>query len=244
MESQKSQDFKQFLKEFCDEFKKKCETDDSIPLRVANPRITPSELEGECLDWCLDHLSARGCPTGFSSLIARDVFTRLLAGDLQQFCTENSLNNGGDSETTGGKDERNEQYKKVKEYDAEILQKHLLLLLEAVCKLWLANFPVFSVSGREPVVSFHAIKNTRRKMEDTHVIIPDLNALFGITDQPPQAFYAVFDGHAGTDAPIFAAKHLHCNLVHRCGLAQDPAMACKKAFKVTDEQFIVKAIQE
>jgi hypothetical protein len=57
--STKPEDFKQFLIEFCDEFKEKCETDDLVPVRWTNPRITPLELEGECLEWCRDFLSTR-----------------------------------------------------------------------------------------------------------------------------------------------------------------------------------------
>lgn len=57
--SKKVEDFKQFLSEFCEEFKEKCETEDSVPIRVPNPRISPQELEGECLEWCRDFLSTR-----------------------------------------------------------------------------------------------------------------------------------------------------------------------------------------
>ena len=31
-------------------------------------------------------------------------------------------------------------------------------------------------------VSAHAIKNTRRKMEDRHTIIADFNAMFGLSE--------------------------------------------------------------
>lgn len=66
------------------------------------------------------------------------------------------------------------------EYDAERLHKHVNSVLEKVCQAWVKTFPEFQVSGKAPTVSFHAIKNTRRKMEDRHVLVPDLNALFGI----------------------------------------------------------------
>ena len=55
----RSKDFHKFLTEVCEEFKEKCKTEESVPLRHPNPRITPPELEGECLDWCLDYLSTR-----------------------------------------------------------------------------------------------------------------------------------------------------------------------------------------
>ena len=67
------------------------------------------------------------------------------------------------------------------EYSAEKLHKQVMLFLEKVCLVWLNTFPEFQITGKVPTVSYHAIKNTRRKMEDRHVMVPDLNALFGIT---------------------------------------------------------------
>ena len=54
----------------------------------------------------------------------------------------------------------------------------------------------------------------------------------------------MFDGHAGTEAAVFASKHLHCLLAHKCHLESDPAEAMKMAFKLTDEAFIKKAKRE
>ncbi|CAB1316509.1 unnamed protein product [Coregonus sp. 'balchen'] len=92
--------------------------------------------------------------------------------------------------------------------------------------------------------SIHAIKNMRRKMEDKHIVIPDFNTLFNIQDQEEQAFFAVFDGHGGVDAAIYAANHLHVNMVHQECFSQDPGEALCRAFRVTDERFIRKAKME
>lgn len=54
----------------------------------------------------------------------------------------------------------------------------------------------------------------------------------------------MFDGHAGMDAAVFASKHLHCLLAHKCGLESNPPEALKSAFKLTDEAFIRKAKRE
>merc|ERR1711963_696603 len=87
-------------------------------------------------------------------------------------------------------------------------------------------------NGRIVPASVHAVKNGRRKMEDRHVLIHDLNAIFSESqstdDEPPMSFYGVYDGHAGKDAAAFAASHLHGRIV-------------QSAFYPTD---IVKAIQE
>ncbi|XP_045172547.2 protein phosphatase 1F-like [Mercenaria mercenaria] len=243
--SNKIEDFKQFLTEFCEEFKEKCESDDSVPLRWTNPRITPQELEGECLEWCRDFLSTRGCPIGFSALIAHEVYERVASESLENFYIEDDkneveridANQGENGEEIDNKDTDDEKT----EYCAEKLHDHVISILETVCRKWQADFPEIQIDGKLPVVSFCCIKNTRRKMEDKHVIIPDLNALFGLKGHPPQSFYGVFDGHAGIEAALFAAKHIHGNLVHHCDLDKDPVEACKASFKVTDEQYIPKA---
>ncbi|XP_007441469.1 protein phosphatase 1E [Python bivittatus] len=84
----------------------------------------------------------------------------------------------------------------------------------------------------------------RRKMEDKHVCIPDFNTLFNLEDQEEQAYFAVFDGHGGVDAAIYASVHLHVNLVHQEMFQHDPAEALCKAFRVTDERFVQKAARE
>ncbi|XP_070587558.1 protein phosphatase 1E-like [Erythrolamprus reginae] len=84
----------------------------------------------------------------------------------------------------------------------------------------------------------------RRKMEDKHVCIPDFNTLFNLEDQGEQAYFAVFDGHGGVDAAIYASIHLHVNLVHQEAFQHDPAEALCKAFRVTDERFVQKAARE
>ncbi|XP_066492047.1 protein phosphatase 1E [Tiliqua scincoides] len=84
----------------------------------------------------------------------------------------------------------------------------------------------------------------RRKMEDKHVCIPDFNTLFNLEDQEEQAYFAVFDGHGGVDAAIYASIHLHVNLVHQEMFQHDPLEALCKAFQVTDERFVQKAARE
>ena len=63
-------------------------------------------------------------------------------------------------------------------------------------------------------------------------------------DQEEQAYFAVFDGHGGVDAAIYASIHLHVNLVHQEMFQQDPAEALCRAFRVTDERFVQKAARE
>ncbi|CAJ1063424.1 protein phosphatase 1E [Xyrichtys novacula] len=113
-----------------------------------------------------------------------------------------------------------------------------------MCCLWLKELPFRRRPQPYYETSIHAIKNMRRKMEDKHVIIPDFNTLFNIQDQEEQAYFAVFDGHGGVDAAIYAANHLHVNLVQQESFNQDPSEALCRAFKVTDERFVKKASRE
>lgn len=244
-------DFQQFLTEFSEELKEKRDYDDSVTIRLTNPRISQQELEGECLEWCLDFLSTRGCPLTFAALIAREVYQQVIQGDLDSYITEDEKNDNPRIETEredkedGTDDDTIEELENRKTvYCAEKLQGHVISILEAVCQKGSTEFPDIQVDGDIPVISFHCIKNTRRKMEDKHVILPDLNALFNLKGHPPQSFFGVFDGHAGIEAALFTSKHIHCNLVHHCDLEKNPVDACKNCFRVTDEQYIPKAKKE
>ncbi|KAH0505630.1 Protein phosphatase 1F [Microtus ochrogaster] len=97
---------------------------------------------------------------------------------------------------------------------------------------------------RQWLVSIHAIRNTRRKMEDRHVSLPTFNHLFGLSDSVDRAYFAVFDGHGGVDAARYASVHVHANVSHLPELLTDPAAALKEAFRRTDEMFLWKAKRE
>ncbi|XP_028905451.1 protein phosphatase 1F [Ornithorhynchus anatinus] len=98
--------------------------------------------------------------------------------------------------------------------------------------------------GRPPPISVHAIRNSRRKMEDRHVTLPAFNRLFGFPDEPERAYFAVFDGTRGADAADFAAAQLHVHLARHPELGTDPARALRAAFRLTDDAFLRKAERE
>ncbi|XP_076337196.1 uncharacterized protein LOC143239700 isoform X2 [Tachypleus tridentatus] len=93
-------------------------------------------------------------------------------------------------------------------------------------------------------VSFCAIKNGRRRMEDRHVILHDLNVVCGLKEGPQHSYYAVFDGHAGIEAASYGAAHLHLNLVHHPDFYTDTEKAIKEAFRITDQQFLERSGKE
>ena len=57
-------------------------------------------------------------------------------------------------------------------------------------------------------------------------------------------YYAVFDGHGGVEAAIYAAAHLHCHLVNNSRFPQDISEALREAFIATDDNFVQKAKRE
>ena len=49
-----------------------------------------------------------------------------------------------------------------------------------ICKLWKDELPELCPPKQLLYACTHEIKNTRRKMEDRHVLLPDLNTLFDL----------------------------------------------------------------
>ncbi|KAI1285756.1 Protein phosphatase 1E [Halotydeus destructor] len=95
------------------------------------------------------------------------------------------------------------------------------------------------------VTSVHAIQNTRRKMEDVHVVYHDLNSVCNLKTDKLYSYYAVFDGHAGVDAASFAAEHLHQNLVNSRSFSEGYIEdAFKEAFAETDLSYLAKSARE
>lgn len=65
-----------------------------------------------------------------------------------------------------------------------------------------------------------------------------------IQGQPETQFYAVYDGHGGLDASVYASKQLHLNLVKQETFTTDMENALKKCILQTDENFCTKAKRE
>uniref|UniRef100_A0A8C7ZWY8 Protein phosphatase 1E n=1 Tax=Oryzias sinensis TaxID=183150 RepID=A0A8C7ZWY8_9TELE len=221
--------FRRFLELFTREMRMPLHESDPVPMRPLSDLVSEDEIEGECLDLCLQHLYKYNCPCSLAAALARATADSILQTDLSIHHLNKTVEDGADP---------------LPQIEAVTVARLVFNILFEMCCLWLKELPFH----RRPLpyyeTSIHAIKNMRRKMEDKHVIIPDFNTLFNIQDQEEQAFFAVFDGHGGVDAAIYAANHLHVNLVHQESFSQDPIEALCKAFKVTDERFVKKASRE
>ena len=129
--------------------------------------------------------------------------------------------------------------------DAKGLARSFFNCLWKVCSQWQKQVPLTAQAPQwQWLVSIHAIRNTRRKMEDRHVSLPAFNHLFGLSDSVHRAYFAVFDGHGGVDAARYASVHVHTNASHQPELRTNPAAALKEAFRLTDEMFLQKAKRE
>ncbi|XP_062262862.1 protein phosphatase 1E [Platichthys flesus] len=221
--------FRRFLELFLREMRMPLQESDPVPMRPLSDQVSEDEVEGECLDLCLQHLYKYNCPCSLAAALARATADSLLQTDLSIHFLTKTVEDGADP---------------LPLMDAVTLARLVFNRLFEVCCLWLKELPFRRRPQPYYETSIHAIKNMRRKMEDKHVIIPDFNTLFNIQDQEEQAFFAVFDGHGGVDAAIYAANHLHVNLVHQESFNEDPIEALCKAFKVTDEHFMKKASRE
>ncbi|XP_026184360.1 protein phosphatase 1E [Mastacembelus armatus] len=221
--------FRRFLELFLREMRMPLQESDPLPMRPLSDLVSEDEVEGECLDLCLQHLYKYNCPCSLAAALARATADSILQTDLSIHHLNKTVEDGADP---------------LPQMESVKLARLVFNSLFEMCCLWMKELPFRRRPQPYYETSIHAIKNMRRKMEDKHVIIPDFNTLFNIQDQEEQAFFAVFDGHGGVDAAIYAANHLHVNLVHQESFSQDPGEALCKAFKLTDERFVKKASRE
>jgi hypothetical protein len=200
--------------------------EDSSLLTVARPSFALEELEGECLHVARRFLSARGCPGILSYHVSHHAVQKVATGNLDDLWEKEPVE--GD-EGKGGEGERVLSPKAV--------ATALLDAIEEVCRSWAEALPQLTQVPGSIELSLHAIKNTRRKMEDRHAVCVDINSLFGLQDCSPQSYYAVFDGHVAVDAADYASVHLLPNVVRHPDFHTDPASALRGGILTTDQRF-------
>ncbi|RMC05909.1 hypothetical protein DUI87_17454 [Hirundo rustica rustica] len=117
--------------------------------------------------------SLLGSSRDVSPLLAASLIHAAVEEVLQTDLTEFKLQN---VETEGEGDE--ESFTLL---DGESLQRCFFNKLRDVCSKWQKQLPPLRPLTRFLLVSIHAIRNARRKMEDRHVLLPEFNQLFGLS---------------------------------------------------------------
>ncbi|KAK0133758.1 Protein phosphatase 1F [Merluccius polli] len=226
-----------FLQRLLEEFPSALGPEEPLPLRpLSRGLVSLEELPGESLELGLRLLQSWSAPAELSALLCQAAVARVLQSDLSPFhCPP---------ETYSTQDQEQEQ-DQVQLLQSEAVQRFFLNTLREVGVDWQRTPPPPSKSSTSfvPLCSTHAIRNTRRKMEDKHVALAHFTQLFNL-DGVERRYYGVFDGHGGVDAATFASTHLQVNLSHQLALHSDATAAFKHAFHRTDHMFRHKAKRE
>ncbi|XP_066996161.1 protein phosphatase 1E [Anabrus simplex] len=218
-------DYLEVYKRFFDDFAATINPDDQLPVKVAGYYLCDTELVGEIVDWTLQYLNQKNCPP---SLVAP--ITRIVIEEIKSICK---------GQPSAFRTQDN-SYQPLK------LMQAVTRKVNEVCLRYRDNGCMSTLPPPTPgpPISTCAIKNVRRRMEDRHVIIEDFHGVFNIEDRNPASYYAVFDGHAGTDAAVYSVSHLHQFLAESSYYPTDPEKALKDAFFRTDSLFIEKSTKE
>ncbi|XP_022407017.1 protein phosphatase 1F [Delphinapterus leucas] len=228
--SRKAEENPSFLDELLRDFPAPLGPESPLPWKVPGTMLSQEEVEGELAELAMGFLSSRSAPPPLAACLAHEAVSQLLQTDLSEF---RKL------------PEQEEEEAPATLLDAAGLARSLFDQLWEVCSQWQKQVPVAArVPQRQWLVSVHAIRNARRRMEDRHVCLPAFNLLFGLSDSVDRAYFAVFDGHGGVDAARYASVHVHAVAAHRPELPTDPAGALRAAFRCTDEMFLWKARRE
>lgn len=225
-----------FLDTLLQDFPAPLSLESPLPWKVPGTVLSQEEVEAELTELAMGFLGSRNAPPTFAAAVTHEAISQLLQTDLSEF-----------KRLPEQEEEEEEEEERVLTtlLDAKGLSRSFFNCLWEVCSQRQKRVPLTAQAPqRKWLVSIHAIRNTRRKMEDRHVSLPAFNRLFGLSDSVPRAYFAVFDGHGGVDAARYASVHVHTNASHQPELLTDPAAALKEAFRRTDQMFLQKAKRE
>ncbi|XP_063238869.1 uncharacterized protein LOC134540210 [Bacillus rossius redtenbacheri] len=222
-----AKDYLHVYKKFFEDFAASIEPYDQLPVKVAGYYIRESEVTGEVVDWTLQYLSQKKCPPSLVTPLIK-----IVVDEVKVACAKNPADCGFVA------------HENV--YQPLRLMHAVMAKANEVCLRYKDNGRLHSLP--EPASKSHisccAIKNSRRRMEDRHVVIEDFHGLFGVEGCGPASYFAVFDGHAGVDAASYSVSHLHQFLAESHFYPSDPERALRDAFLRTDALFLEKSNRE
>ncbi|CAH1100487.1 unnamed protein product, partial [Psylliodes chrysocephalus] len=219
-------DYLTYYREFFENFAQTVNPNDQLPVKLASYKLVNIEVVGGIIDWTTQYLSQKKCPPNlFAPLI------KIVIEEIRKACKKHPINCGYNPADNA--------------YEPLRLMQTVMAKTNEVCLRYLDNSMLCSLPSPDAgspfcLTSVCAIKNTRRRMEDRHVIVHDLNTTFSIQEASPSSYYAIFDGHAGHDAAAYSAAHLHQFLAENKYFVSNPKQALLDAFCKTDALFIDK----
>ncbi|XP_015110938.1 titin [Diachasma alloeum] len=214
--------YRRFLVDFVESM----DPDDQLPVKMTGYDVREAELVGEVIDMTLQYLNQKYCPPSLQSHIVH-----LVIEEIKTMCRKQP-------EACGLRPQE-------KTYAPLKLMQAVTGKVNEICQRYLENSRLALLppppSTPLPLTTVYAIKNTRRKMEDRHVVLHDLNTIFNIQDESTASYYAVFDGHLGPEAAVYCTAHLHQYLAESVHYPTDPERALRDAFVTTDAHFVQKS---
>lgn len=113
--------------------------------------------------------STRGCPGILSYHVSHHAAQKVATGNLDDLWRKEPV-----------EEEEGEGEEKGRVLSPAAVATALLGALEEVCRSWTESLPHLTQVPGSIELSVHAIKNTRRKMEDRHAVCVDVNSLFDL----------------------------------------------------------------
>ncbi|XP_075220815.1 uncharacterized protein LOC142324071 [Lycorma delicatula] len=231
MGEKSNNDYLTTYRKFFEDFESSVNPKDQLPVKVAGYHVAEFEISGEVADWALQYLNERRCPP---SLVAPII--RTLLDEIHLKCKAQPGDCG---------------YRpQMADFQSFKLMQAATNQLIDVCKRYLNNAQLSTLPSppsailQAPPVSSCGIKNTRRTMEDRHIALQDLHTLFNIKGYGTASYFAVFDGHNGTEAAVYSVSHLHQFLMESPHYPEDPITALQDAFIKTDDYFKEKCAKD
>lgn len=218
----------QQLDKFLDDFVANHRDDNFLSIKYGNYFVNHHEFAGEVVDWTIQYLQYMSCPASLEAGLTKAVLDE---------AKSSYLNKHGDQ--VDGEEENSS-------FISMNLVKSVTATVNEVCRRIRHDHQRVKPGKTRPH-SVCAVKNGRRRMEDRHIVVHDLNNLFGDMNsqsdsnaEPLTSFYAVYDGHAGKDAAAYAASQLHARILESKSYPANPVAAIKEAFNRTDVAFLAK----
>ncbi|KAF2894096.1 hypothetical protein ILUMI_12071, partial [Ignelater luminosus] len=209
---------------FFENFAQTVNPNDQLPVKLGSYKLVAVEVVGGIIDWTTQYLTQKRCP---QSLLGPLI--KIIIDETRKQCKKQPVACGFNPSDNA--------------YEPLKLMQTVMARTNEICLRYLDNSKLCSLPTPGPPynsISVCAVKNNRRRMEDRHVVIHDLNSLFCEQEVSPSSYYAIFDGHAGHDAAAYSCAHLHQFLAESKDFVSNPEQALRDAFLKTDALFLDK----